>query len=85
MNLRIRLALTNFREVDVSVANDISPSALLQVVNQIARTSHGPHDLVGIQVMEEIPAPEPSSPATPVAAALPNYAHRSLNTEMDLL
>lgn len=55
MKLRLDLALTDFRQVEVSVADDITPAALVRVIRQVASESHGKHDMVTIQRMEEIP------------------------------
>ncbi len=64
MNLRINLALTNFRCVDVTVADNITPSGLLRVVTTIAHEIHGRHDLVALQMVEELPADDVSTSST---------------------
>jgi hypothetical protein len=65
MQLRINLALTNYRQVDITVCDTITPSDLLRVVTEVAHGSHGSHDHVAIQSVEELPDPEgvPHAPA----------------------
>ncbi len=54
MLLRLNLALTNFRQLDVRVRDDIDAAALNGLVHTIVSATHGHQDLVVIQCVEEM-------------------------------
>lgn len=54
MLLRLNLALTNFRQLDVTVRDDINAAELDALAHSIANATHGHQDLVTIQCVEEL-------------------------------
>ena len=54
MLLRLNLALTNFRQLDVTVRDDINAAELNALAHSIANATHGHQDLVVIQCVEEL-------------------------------
>ena len=62
MLLRLNLALTNFRQVEVTVPDNLRPGELHTVARSVADQFHGHQDLVVIQCVEELAEPEPHHP-----------------------
>lgn len=54
MLLRLNLALTNFRQLDVTVPDNLRPGELHTVAREVACQFHGHQDLVVIQCVEEL-------------------------------
>lgn len=54
MLLRLNLAMTNFRQVEVTVPDDLRPGELHTVARAVACQFHGHQDLVTIQCVEEL-------------------------------
>lgn len=62
MLLRLNLALTIFRQVDVTVRDDINAAELNALAHSIANATHGHQDMVTIQCVEELVEPEAHHP-----------------------
>lgn len=58
MLLRLNLALTNFRQLDVTVRDDINAAELNALAHSIANATHGHQDLVVVQCVEELGEPQ---------------------------
>ena len=54
MLLRLNLAMTNFRQLDVRVRDDINAADLNSLAHAIASATHGHQDMVVIQCVEEM-------------------------------
>lgn len=66
MLLRLNLALTNFRQLDVTVRDDINAAELSALVYNIANATHGHQDLVTVQCVEELSAEESDTVPLPL-------------------
>ena len=58
MLLRLNLALTIFRQVDVTVPDNLRPGELHTLAKAVADCMYGKQELVTIQCVEELPADE---------------------------
>lgn len=56
MNLRLSLALTVHREVDITVRDDLPPGRLAELA-QVVALQMGTFDVVTIRSVEELPNP----------------------------
>lgn len=54
MLLRLNLALTNFRQIDITAPDNLRPGELHTLALEVASRFHGHQDLVVIQCVEEI-------------------------------
>lgn len=55
MNLRVNLALTSYRQIDITVRPGLGPVDLERLIYAIADQTHGYHDEVRIRSLEELP------------------------------
>lgn len=56
MNLRLHVSLTDFRQIDVTIGDDLAPGELQRLARIIAEQVFGRHGLVVVQCVEEIAA-----------------------------
>lgn len=54
MKLRLNLALTNFRQVEITVRDDLQPGELQRLASAFVHATHGHQDVVVVQCVEEI-------------------------------
>lgn len=58
MNLRLSLAITSFRQVDVIAPDNLRPGELHTLARRVANLAHGHSDMVVIQCVEELATEE---------------------------